>query len=114
MGVPFEKGKSGNPGGRPKGFASRVRELVGVDSIVKFALEMMRNTEVPPRDRLAAAVFLTDRGWGKPSQTITHEGSVGGVLVLNSGDMATAEDWIKAHGDTTVPVAPHDEDKTKP
>jgi hypothetical protein len=31
VGRPFPKGRSGNPGGRPKGLAKYVRELVGDD-----------------------------------------------------------------------------------
>jgi hypothetical protein len=58
---------SGNPGGRPKGLARRVRELVGNDGheIVEFMFETMSNEQARTADRLEAAAWLADRGFGK-------------------------------------------------
>ena len=68
----FLPGRSGNPGGRPKGLARRVRELVGDDGavIADFMLGVMLDGRERTRDRLEAARFLSDRGFGRPVQAL--------------------------------------------
>jgi hypothetical protein len=68
----FVAGQSGNPGGRPKGLARQVREIVGDDgaAIAEFLLCVMCDDRERTRDRLEAARLLGDRGWGKPIQAI--------------------------------------------
>lgn len=68
----FMPGQSGNPGGRPRGLARRVRELVGDDGtmIADYMLAVMRDDRERTRDRLEAGRFLADRGWGKPVQAV--------------------------------------------
>ena len=67
--MPFEKGQSGNPGGRPK-VELKMRELAqskGPDAIDKL-IEHMEGDDA----RLAqtAAIALLDRGFGKPAQSV--------------------------------------------
>lgn len=67
--MPFEPGKSGNPGGRPKENAE-VKELArkqGKTAIAKL-VELLSCGE--SRTELAAAQALLDRGFGKPAQSI--------------------------------------------
>jgi hypothetical protein len=62
----FVKGKSGNPGGRPK-VQSEVRELArsyGRKAILKLA-SIMENVEAPIREQREAAEALLDRGYGR-------------------------------------------------
>ena len=68
-------GISGNPGGRPKGLARRVRDLVGDDGtmIADYLVSVLRDDRERTRDRLEACRFLADRGWGKPTQAIAVE-----------------------------------------
>jgi hypothetical protein len=68
----FVRGQSGNPGGRPKGLTRRVRELVGDDgaAIAEFMFAIMADDGSRTADRLEAARWLADRGFGKPPQDV--------------------------------------------
>lgn len=84
----WKPGQSGNPAGRPKGFAGlaeRVKSEVGVDGdkLVAFAMEVLGDTRCPEcgggpelRDRLAAMGWLADRGFGKPLQSVELQAAV--------------------------------------
>lgn len=67
----FVKGQSGNLGGRPKGLAERCRVATndGKD-IVDLMLEVLRGTVADSKvsDRVDAAQWFADRGWGKAVQ----------------------------------------------
>jgi hypothetical protein len=67
--VAFEKGQSGNPGGRPKENAEvkRLAREHGVTAIKKLAALMDSDDE---RIVVAACQTLLDRGFGKPAQAI--------------------------------------------
>lgn len=89
-GAGFTTGRSGNPGGRPKGIARLARELVGSDgeAILRFYFAAMagkmtnpdydpaqpkseanpEHVTVSERGRLEAAKLLTERGFGKAPQ----------------------------------------------
>jgi Family of unknown function (DUF5681) len=68
----FVPGQSGNPGGRPKGLTRRVRQLVGDDgtAIAEFMYAVMVDDGARTADRLEAARWLADRGFGKPPQDV--------------------------------------------
>jgi hypothetical protein len=68
-------GVSGNPGGRPKGIASLVREQTadGAD-LIDFLVKVVHNKRQPMRLRLEACAQLLDRGFGKPLQQMELSG----------------------------------------
>jgi hypothetical protein len=70
--MPWAKGQSGNPGGRPRAIVE-VQELARRETVASIAaLVRIRDAEdAPPAAVVAAATALLDRGWGKPMQS--HE-----------------------------------------
>jgi hypothetical protein len=80
----FQKGVSGNPGGRPKGLERTVREAIarreftdangvvhkGLDAVFARLLEMLLDRNTSPRDAVALAKEIIDRGFGKAKQFV--------------------------------------------
>lgn len=72
----FQKGQSGNPGGRPK-VVAEVRELAR--SYTEQAIASLAKIATAGRSeaaRVSAASALLDRGWGKAAQHVDLGGSV--------------------------------------
>lgn len=76
-GRPFQKGVSGNPGGRPPG-AHAFAELCRAKT--PQALDALEKALKEPRERVAAAQVLLAYAHGKPIQRNEHTGADGGPI----------------------------------
>ena len=67
----WQKGQSGNPGGRPKvvgDLQEQARQWA--PEALEALREIAASKDAPPSARVSAAVALLDRGYGKPAQSI--------------------------------------------
>jgi hypothetical protein len=67
----FKKGQSGNPGGRPKIF-TEVKQAARehTEAAIETLVSVMDDENATASARVAAAVAILDRGWGKPGQMV--------------------------------------------
>jgi hypothetical protein len=78
---PFPPGQSGNPGGRPRGFATYIRARTeDGQTLVDYVLGVFADQTQDAKLRLEAATWLADRGFGKPIQTTELTGKDGAPL----------------------------------
>lgn len=102
----FLPGQSGNPGGRPKGLVSLVRERTrDGEALVECALKLLRGEEVLPgrKPRLEdvrwAIEWLADRGFGRAVQTVDS-------TIRRATVFTTANDGPPQAADVVLPPPP--------
>lgn len=78
----FQKGRSGNPGGRPKEIGE-VRDLARqfTPQAIESLQSIMNEQQAPASARVAAAEALLNRGWGRPTQMIAGDADAGPLQV---------------------------------
>lgn len=79
--MPFLKGQSGNPGGRPKAVLEDGRTVADVArehtcEAIETLAAVMRDVDTPAPARVAAATALLDRAWGRPGLPVQVAASV--------------------------------------
>ncbi|MBX3159603.1 MAG: hypothetical protein KF773_26765 [Deltaproteobacteria bacterium] len=74
------KGRSGNPAGRPKGFAGVAARIMAETrdgaELVEWALAVWRDAARSHRERAEAHAWLSDRGLGKAVATVELHASL--------------------------------------
>ena len=97
----FRPGHSGNPAGPKPGGLSLVQRLAREHTPEAITALVLALAE--PRERVAAATVLLDRGWGKAVQPITG---------ADSQPLAIHFTWAPAHEEpVTVVIPANGEDK---
>lgn len=115
-GKKFQKGQSGNPGGRPKMIievvqAARERTMAAIETLERIMLDEKATHSA----RVTAALGLLERGWGKAASTITLKRD-GDLKDLSDAELiaiasGTAEGAAQTNGGADPSATPGDPSK---
>jgi hypothetical protein len=90
----FQKGQSGNPGGRPKKLAE-IEELARQHTPAAIAALVKA---LDGKDRVAAAALLLAYAYGKPRQSIEHSGEMTHRYGVRApSPVESAAEWLARH-----------------
>ena len=95
VGRPFQKGadprRVGN--GRKPGLEKLIREKTGDGlELVEGFLAFWRNTDIAPKERMRAGVWLAERGFGKVAQPVDGDGDGGPIRLQIVAKLAAVLD----------------------
>ena len=93
-GKPFQKGQSGNPGGRPK-VPEELREAFRANSqdACDALCKILKDPAAKDSDKIRAAEIILDRGYGKPTQAVDLEAAVTAPLTISFEGIL--DEWAK-------------------
>jgi hypothetical protein len=103
VGRPFQKGQSGNPGGKP-------RKLAGIEALAQQhadkAIEALVEA-LDGKDRVPAAALLLAYGFGKPRMPIEHSGEMTTrrYVVVAPPPVESADEWLARYAPKAVESA---------
>jgi hypothetical protein len=91
----FKRGQSGNPGGKPRSGDAISKARQYTDLAIEALVEALKD----PEQRIAAAIAILDRGWGKPPVAVLAQvqssvviGGIDGPPQLADGEW---EQWLR-------------------
>ena len=93
----FQKGESGNPGGRPK-LPAEMREMFQTKGAEAFAVLCKHLHANDPRVSVSAATQILDRAYGRPVQSIDvrEDGPTVRYIAEVPEKCATTEEWLES------------------
>ena len=75
--MPFVKGQSGNPGGKPKELKHVQLQARLISPLALRELKAILNDpEANKQAKISAAEVVLNRAWGRPMASIEHSGSI--------------------------------------